>query len=152
MTFTNITRRRRWLGIVLFGITIVLFGIAIYALVITSTKTARFNRLRQQSDPTTVRKSVQPAPADEVSLSLGPNGFSAKEIRAHRRRFLLSLDNRTEVKELVLRLSDKDGKQLRELRVPGGGGDWGEMFDLQPGSYTFSEVNHTDWWCKIVVD
>ena len=152
MTFANITRRHRWLWIVLFGITIVLFGTAIAALVITITKTARFNRLRQQSDPTTVRKSVPPGPADEVSLSLGPNGFAEREIRAQRRRFLLSLDNRTEVKELVLRLSGKDGKQLRELHVPGGVGDWGEMFDLQPGSYTFAEVNHADWWCTIVVD
>jgi len=145
MNFANITRRRRWLGIVL-------FGMAIAALVITSTKTARFNRLWQRREPTTVRKSVQQVPPDEVALSLGPNGFTERKIRAQRRRFLLSLDNRTEVRELVLRLSGNDGRQLRELRVPGGGGDWGEMFDLQPGSYTFAEVNHPDWSCTIIVD
>lgn len=143
MTFANMNRRRRWTATLL-----VVVGIA--AVVITST--ALFKRHSQQSGPTTARKFVQPASPDEVSLSLGPDGFTEREVRAQRRRFLLSLDNRTGAKELVLRLSGKDGRQLRELHVPGGGGDWGEMFDLQPGSYTFSEVKHTDWWCTIIVD
>jgi hypothetical protein len=87
----------------------------------------------------------------EVSLILGPNGFDPSEITIGSGQFLLSLDNRSGVKDLVLRLSKADGTVLRELRVPGVGGDWSEMFDLPAGSYTLAEANHTEWMCNIII-
>ena len=88
---------------------------------------------------------------EERSLTLNSTGFVPTELRPHGNRFLLSLDNRTDLKELVLRLTAEDGKQIRELRVPGGGGDWSELFQLQPGTYVLSEVNHTGWICTIII-
>jgi hypothetical protein len=88
-------------------------------------------------------------PIEELSLTLTSSGFAPAEIRAHGKKFLLSLDNRTAVKELVLRLSRSDGLQIKEIRVPGGGGDWSELFELPPGNYKFSEANHENWSCTI---
>jgi hypothetical protein len=88
---------------------------------------------------------------EEVSLMLKADGFAPAEVRTHGTKFLLSLDNRTDVKQLTLRMIRSDGVRIREIRVPGGGGDWSELFELQPGTYTFSEVGHPNWICTIVV-
>jgi hypothetical protein len=87
----------------------------------------------------------------EVSLILSTNGFDPSDITIGSGRFLLSLDNRSGVQDLVLRLSKADGTVLRDLRVPGVGGDWSEMFDLPAGSYTLSVADHSTWVCQLVV-
>lgn len=45
---------------------------------------------------------------------------------------MLSIDNRSGVAELVLKLSRADGTQLKELRVSGVSGERNEAFDLAP--------------------
>jgi hypothetical protein len=89
---------------------------------------------------------------DEVVLTLKPEGFIPAEITRGAGRFQLSVDNRSEVEELTLHLKKADGSQLREIRVARGGGDWSEVFDLTPGSYTLSEANHSNWVCQITVN
>ena len=88
---------------------------------------------------------------EEVSLMLKADGFAPTEVRTHGKKFLLSLDNRTDVKQLTLRMTRSDGVRIREFLVPAGGGDWSELFELQPGTYTFSEMGHPNWICTIVV-
>lgn len=89
---------------------------------------------------------------EEMSLMLTSKGFAPAEVRPYGKKFLLSLDNRTDVKELTLRMARSDGVQIREIRVPGGAGDWSELFELQAGNYTFSEVDHPNWICKFVIN
>ena len=88
---------------------------------------------------------------EDVSLMLNSSGFVPTELRPQSKRFLLSLDNRTNLKELVLRLSGNDGNQIRELKVRGGDGDWSELFELQPGTYTLSEASHPGWTCNVII-
>jgi hypothetical protein len=109
------------------------------------------NSTWRQSDLALGHQSAYPDAIEELSLTLTAEGFAPAEVRPDGKKFLLSIDNRTAVKELVLRMSRKDGVQIREIRVPGGGGDWSELFELQPGSYTFSESHHENWICSIVV-
>jgi len=106
----------------------------------------------KQSDLALGQPPVYQDPIEELSLTLTSSGFAPAELRPHGKKFLLSLDNRTDVKELVLRLSSSDGVQIREIRVPGGGGDWSELFELTTGNYTFSEVNHENWSCAIIIN
>jgi len=87
----------------------------------------------------------------EILVTLHSNGFDPSELRIPASRFLLSLDNRSGVTELVLRLSRADGTQFRELRIAGGGGDWSEMFDLPAGSYTLAEASHSSWVCHLII-
>lgn len=72
----------------------------------------------------------------EITLDLQSDGFHPQERNTQARRFLLSLDNRSGVSDLILRLSKADGTQIREMRVSGAGGDWTELFDLPPGRYS----------------
>ena len=90
-------------------------------------------------------------PIHEVLLTLNSNGFDPAEVRPPSGRFLLSIDNRSGAGELILRLLRTDGTQIRELKIPGGGGDWSEAFDLSAGTYTLSEMNHSTWVCTIIV-
>lgn len=90
-------------------------------------------------------------PLPEVSVTLSSNGFNPEEVRPPSQRFLLSIDNRSGLSDLVLKLKRADGSQMRELHVSGAGGDWSESFDLSPGTYTLSEANHSTWLCTIIV-
>jgi hypothetical protein len=105
----------------------------------------------KQSDVALGQPSIYQDPIEELSLTLTSSGFAPAELRPQGKKFLLSLDNRTDVKELVLRMSRNDGVQIREIRVPGGGGDWSELFELEAGNYTFSELNHANWVCTIII-
>ena len=104
-----------------------------------------------QLDPAESRCHLSQDPIQEISLMLTSSGFDPAEVKPQSGRFLLSIDNRSGASELVLRLARSDGGQIRELRVPGGGGDWNEAFDLSAGTYTLSEANHSTWICTIVV-
>ena len=87
----------------------------------------------------------------EILITLKSEGFDPPEIRPQAGRFLLSIDNRSGVAELVLKLSRADGTLLKELRVSGVGGDWNEAFDLPPGTYRLVEATHSNWICVIIV-
>lgn len=87
----------------------------------------------------------------EILITLKSQGFDPPEIRPQAGRFLLSIDNRSGVAELVLKLSRADGTQLKELRVSDVGGDWNEAFDLAPGTYRLVEATHSNWICVIIV-
>lgn len=97
------------------------------------------------------RFSVIQDPLPEVSLILNANGFDPSEVRPQSGRFFLSIDNRSGAGELVLRLSRLDGTQIRELKIPGGGGDWSEALDLSAGTYKLTEANHSSWICTIII-
>src|ERR1700752_3390404 len=55
----------------------------------------------------------------EILITLKSEGFDPSEIRPQAGRFLLSIDNRSGVAELVLNLSRADGTKLKELHVSG---------------------------------
>jgi len=105
----------------------------------------------QQTDLALGQPAVYQDPIEEVLLVLTGSGFAPAEVRPYGKKFLLSLDNRTEVKELTLRMARSDGVQIREIRVPAGGGDWSELFELAPGAYKLSEANHESWLCTITI-
>lgn len=90
-------------------------------------------------------------PVPEVPLTLRANGFDPAEVRPQCGHFVLSIDNRSGVADLVLQLKKADGTQVRELHVSGAGGDWSETLDLAAGTYTLSEANHSSWLCTIIV-
>ena len=105
----------------------------------------------KQSDMALGESSLYKDPIEELTLTLTSSGFTPAKLNPHGKKFLLSLDNRADVSELVLRMTRKDGSVIREIRVPGGSGDWSELFELPPGSYKFAEVNYANWSCTIVI-
>jgi hypothetical protein len=126
-------------------------ALVIAALAVTGAQPQPGNDNWEKSDQALGRQPEYQDSIEELSVTLTDSGFAPTELRPQGKRFLLSLDNRTDVKELILRMSRKDGAQVREIRVPGGNGDWSELFDLQPGDYTFSEAEHSNWVCTIII-
>ena len=143
MRFPN---RRLWIVVP------VLCAVAAVLVVVVAASRPTGESTWKQSDLALGQPAVYKDPIVEVSLILNASGFASREVRPQSKKFLLSLDNRTDAKELTLRMARNDGVQIREIKVPGGRGDWSELFELQPGTYTFSEVNHPDWSCAIVVE
>ncbi|MEN3325327.1 MAG: hypothetical protein V7638_134 [Acidobacteriota bacterium] len=143
MTLLN---SKMWIALSLAGVAIA-FGL----LIGTRRNSIEAASTWQQSDAALGPQAPYRETTEELSLTLSAKGFSPAELTAAGKRFLLSVDNRTDLKEVVLRLSDKHGNQVREIRVPGGPGDWSELFDLKSGKYVLSEANHSQWSCSIVV-
>jgi len=133
-------------------VAVLLLCAAVAALVVANTtRGAIGDGTWRQSDLALGEPTIYQDPIEELSLTLTSSGFAPAELRPHGKKFLLSLDNRTDVKELVLRMSRNDRGQIREIQVPGGSGDWSELFELEAGDYTFSEVNHANWLCTIII-
>jgi hypothetical protein len=144
MTFVK-TNRWYWLGALA-------IAVAIVGLVAASANNdAPVNGTWEQSDQKLGHFATYQDPIEEISVTLRATGFDPTELKPHGRKFLFSLDNRTEVKELVLKLSRGDGTQVKELRVPGNAGDWSELFELKPGAYSLTEINHPNSLCTIIV-
>lgn len=135
----------------LFWVVLAVLCAGIAALVLGAAQDPLRNSTWQQSDLALGRQAAYQDPLEELSLTLTSSGFAPAELKPHSKKFLLSVDNRTDVKELHLRMSSSDGTQIREIRVPGAGGDWSELFELAAGRYTFSEVNHANWICAVVI-
>lgn len=129
-----------------------LLGAAIVFAVLLSTRRDPVAPPSPQSDAPVVHRLVSADAIEEFSLTLNQKGFAPAELNPNGRRFLLSVDNRTDVKTPVLKLSDKDGNFVREIRVPEAAGDWGELFELKSGKYVLSEANHAAWSCSIVIN
>lgn len=89
------------------------------------------------------------APNQEVTLRLNADGFVPAELTRGAGPFQLSIDNRSGVEELTLILSRSNGTQVRELRIPRGGGDWSEVLDLEVGRYALTVADHTNLVCFI---
>jgi len=86
---------------------------------------------------------------DEVRIELASNGFTPSEVQHAPGTFALAVENNTLPGEYTLRLRAEDGTLLNELQVQKGSSAW--TVSLQAGRYTLTEVNHTQWLCRLVI-
>lgn len=84
-------------------------------------------------------------------ITLRPTGFEPAEMALVKGRFLLVVNNHSELPEIDLRLMRVTGARLHEVRVPGDQIRWSEVVDLHPGNYVLTEANHPEWVCRITV-
>lgn len=87
--------------------------------------------------------------ADEVTLTITVDGFTPATLTRPAGRFMLSVDNRTDVAALTLWLNRADGSRVRELQVPANTLDWSEAVELAAGDYLLTEAQHPTWVCHI---
>jgi hypothetical protein len=109
---------------------------------------------------TKVETVAPPAPAQSISsqerleaeiITIRPTGFEPKEINRREGRFLLTVENRSGLEEVSLRLDREAGSRQREARVRRNKLDWREIVNLPPGRYTLTEADHPDWICHIII-
>ena len=88
-------------------------------------------------------------------LSIQPNGFEPSQITRSSGRFLLAIDNRSEVEDLRLRLNRVQTHlpepALLDVTVPKERLNLDEYINLPPGNYMLTEANHPDWVCHITI-
>lgn len=82
-------------------------------------------------------------------IALRPFGFTPTEIELTDGHYLFIVQNRCGIRDLTFELFRDTGEKLLEVndRKP----QWKKDFDLHPGTYVLSVVDHPTWRCVITV-
>jgi hypothetical protein len=84
-------------------------------------------------------------------ITITPRGFEPAEITRPTGRFILMVDNHSELAEVTFRLDQEGGARLYEVAMPQEQAEWSEVIDLQPGTYLLTEAQHADWLSRITI-
>ncbi len=107
---------------------------------------------RNPADATTSVSASAIEALDDMTLTIRESGFEPSEVTRPAGKFLLSVDNKSGVAQITLRLSRVGSGHVRDIVVPKDATDWAEELDLQPGMYDLTELNHPNWNCRITVN
>lgn len=102
--------------------------------------------------------AVQAADDTQVKLvTLTPGGFEPDELLVSQKRFVLAIDNRSQLDTVSIRFSHVTGNPgaplnlLQQLQMPRAKVNANTAFELPPGNYLLTEANHLGWVCEITV-
>jgi hypothetical protein len=84
-------------------------------------------------------------------ITLLPQGFMPATITRPKGPFALVVDNRSRLDVMSLRLTHEMGDKIYEVIAPAETPDWNRVFDLDPGRYVLSEINHPMWSCTLII-
>lgn len=84
-------------------------------------------------------------------VTIRGTGFEPKIITRPAGKFVLTIENRSGVDEVSLRLDQQGGNRLKDLKVKKNVLDWADVLDLRAGDYFLTEANHTNWSCHIKI-
>lgn len=131
-------------------------GLILAALVALTTLAVQARYWFAQYPPTTL--SAKPVRAQQEGsdlqaeiITITPRGFEPVEITRPAGRFILMLDNHSELEEVIFRLDQEGGARLYEVALPREQAEWSEVIDLQPGTYLLTEAAHADWLARITI-
>ena len=99
------------------------------------------------------------APDDtQVKLvTLTPRGFEPNEILVSQKRFVLAIDNRSQLDMVSVQFSQLTGNpaaplnQLQVMQMARARVNANTQFELPPGNYVLTEANHPNWVCAVTV-
>jgi hypothetical protein len=95
---------------------------------------------------TTTQSPGLPSTRIEVEpFTLRPNGFEPERITRPKGFFMLAVDNRSRVPDLVFQLSDVNGNQRAGKQLRGRELRWRQLVDLPPGDYVLAVASHPQW-------
>jgi len=93
---------------------------------------------------------TQTVPRIETELiTVYSTGFEPREIKRPAGKFLLDVDNRSELDDLELYLDRQDAGREKSARMRKTAPELRLELDLSPGVYLLREVNHPNWICRI---
>jgi len=88
---------------------------------------------------------------DAEHVTLRRTGFEPEEFTRPAGRFLLSIDNLSELGELTFRLVRQNGNLERDLPAKQDKYRLRHVVDLSPGRYALVVVDHPAWVCHITI-
>ncbi len=95
--------------------------------------------------------STEEEPLTVELITILPTGFEPAEITRPKGRFILAVDNRSELEDCEFEIKRVGGNRLHRVRVPREKLDWRGIVELPAGTYVVTEVNHPDWVCRITI-
>jgi hypothetical protein len=84
-------------------------------------------------------------------LTLRPSGFEPAEAVWPRGPFFLSIDNRSNVNDITLRVDRRAGGRVKEVNLKMRKQRSAGVFNPPPGQYLLTEANHPEWICHITI-
>ena len=84
-------------------------------------------------------------------IALYPEGFNPARIERPAGRFLLAVDNRSDLEDVTLLLERENAGSHREVKVTRRIPRWRQVEDLSPGKYTLTVAEKPKWSCSITI-
>lgn len=84
-------------------------------------------------------------------ITLRPSGFEPAEAVWPRGPFFLSIDNRSNVNDITLRVDRRAGGRVKEVNFKMRKQRSAGVFNPPPGQYLITEANHPEWICQITI-
>jgi hypothetical protein len=105
-----------------------------------------------QEQPVVTAQPKPPGPrVTSHVLTLSARGFDPAEVSWPKGRIFLTVNNLSNVNELVLRLDREVGGRVKEMKLRSKKERAAGVLDLPPGDYLLTEANHPGWVCRIKV-
>jgi hypothetical protein len=112
-------------------------------------------RLSPAANPTKKAETisrVQTGSGQELQglvIAISPNGFAPSEIEITDGAYVLVVQNRSGLRDLTFQFDRQGGERLHQVRAQKS--KWSKEFDLHPGTYVLSVVDHPEWQCLVKV-
>jgi hypothetical protein len=84
-------------------------------------------------------------------ITIRPTGFEPAEISRPPGRFLLAINNKSGLDEVVLRIQREGGSRQHEVRIRQENFRWRVAATLSSGRYILTAPEHPDWRCIIII-
>ena len=84
-------------------------------------------------------------------ITIFPRGFEPAEITRPPGRFLLVIDDRSGLDEIILGLERQGGQSVHGFRMTRNELELTKVVDLKPGVYILREARHADWTCQLTI-
>jgi hypothetical protein len=131
--------------------TVAVFGLAVLSV---SGESKRATYSTEASVPASISPAIPQGQADETDvkglvIAIHPTGFVPEEIEVTKGRYLFIVQNRSGIRDLTFQLDREAGGRVHENHDQNL--QWKKEFDLHPGTYVLSVVDHPHWRCAIKV-
>jgi hypothetical protein len=93
--------------------------------------------------------AVDTSNVEGLVFSIQPFGIEPGEVNVAQRSYLLIVQNRSGIRDLTFRVETEAGSKLYEIRNQKL--QWKKIFDLNPGRYVLTVVEHPEWRTVITV-
>lgn len=141
---------RVWLCVM---ISAVAFGAVNFARIRNKRSVESVALARNPAQTTTLfqQRDLRTNSVDSELVTLRATGFEPSELSRQAGRFLLAIDNQTELGDLAFRIVRENGVRVRDIAPKRSRFRLRQVIELDAGRYYLVVVNHAEWTCRIVI-
>jgi len=133
-------------------------SLAVVMLILVESRAALSSRVSRDLDHkvpdsafSTFPNQLQNQRIEVEPITLRRDGFEPGSIMRSHGRFILAVDNRSRLENLVFVVERINGNRQAERRMRGRELRWRPLLNLSPGEYILTETTHLEWRCAITI-